>query len=197
VQSALKRSASHLSDSPARNKEYPVKRRRRDEKPVWAQSARGDRKLNLINENIREDRPRPTAQHQPSLASSRSAISKVNGKTSQGPPAQTTHSLEPVQPAQSMSADIDGLHWESTLADTIPIEDLTRMVCSWILHHIKDAVPPRDSIFEIEAKIGQILHNGERLRLPVFSEAIIDRDSIPGLKFDSTVHLVSHAHNLA
>ena len=197
VQSALKRSASHLSDSPARNKEHPVKRRRREETPVWAQSARGDRRLNLMDENIRQYRPPPTTQHQSPPASSRPAVTKVNGKASQGPPAQTAHSLEPVQPAEPVGADVNGLHWESTLADTIPIEDLTRSVCSWILHHIKDAVPPRDSIFEIEAKIGQIIHNEQRLYLPIFSEAIINREKILGkVKFDSTVHLVSHVHSL-
>lgn len=197
MQSALKRSASHLSDSPVRNKEPPAKRRRREDIPIWAQSARGNRKLNFIDGHVRENRPSQSAPQQRPIANPRPAAPRVNGNSTRGPPAQSAQSAQPAAPIQTSQpvqpVDVNGLHWESTLADTIPFEDLTRNVCNWVLHNIKDAVPPKDSMFEIEAKIGQIVHNGVRVRLPVFSEAVVDRESVPGLRFDSTVHLVSGA----
>ena len=72
-----------------------------------------------------------------------------------------------------------------------PRNDLVFMVCEWIWSQLGSRMPPKGSVFEIEAKLGNIvnLDGGERIRLPVLSEAIFDRMGFPNLKtkFDTSV----------
>lgn len=72
-----------------------------------------------------------------------------------------------------------------------PRNDLLFHVSDWIFKTIGLRTPPVGSVFEIEAKLGVIMDTdrGDRVRLPVLSEAVFDRSRWPGLKtkFDTSM----------
>lgn len=110
----------------------------------------------------------------------------MNGIVNHAPPVQTmpTTASAPTGPSD----------WEPSIMGSTPYEELTRYMCDMIYRTIGNAEPPSDgAVFEIEAKLGEI-HNveeGRRLRLPVMTETIFDKNSFgPATRFESSMNVV-------
>ncbi len=75
-----------------------------------------------------------------------------------------------------------------------PYEELTRHICDMIFHTIGNTDPPTDgAVFEIEAKLGEIhnIEEGRRLRLPVITETMFDKNSFGSpTRFESSMNVV-------
>jgi mRNA capping enzyme, beta chain len=168
----LKRNASLVSSmsvlsQPAR------KRLRRDEIPIFAQSARQGRPLRLIR-----GPGRSVAVSAPSHSDH-----PVNGNPAANGHAPVTTPLQQAAP-----------HWEPSITNEEPYEDLTQSICDWIIQTIGMATPPSGgAMFEIEAKIGEIfdVEEGTRIRLPVLTEAIFNKNVYRRTKFESSMNMVS------
>ena len=110
----------------------------------------------------------------------------VNGHVNHAPPVQTvpTAATVPTEPSD----------WEPSIMGSTPYEELTRYICDMIYHTIGNADPPTDgAVFEIEAKLGEIhnIEEGRRLRLPVMTETIFDKNSFgPPTRFESSMNIV-------
>jgi hypothetical protein len=141
----------------------PQKRIKREEKPIWAQSMR-KRPLRLGN-NPRQRQPRAeAAEERRDLVKQEDAPRMPQN----GPP-------QPRPQHAGLSHLIDK-----------PRNDLLFIVGEWIYQIIGTRTPPRGSVFEIEAKLGLIIDHSsgreERIRLPVISEAVFDKNGWPGMK---------------
>ena len=171
----LKRGASAISGTSS--SPQPVRKRlRRNEIPIFAQSAR-KKPINLVRN---QELPRPDIQvavtnHRP-----------VNGG---GPNHAGTNGNVPNVPTPAPSLP----PWEPSITNLVPYEDLTRRVCHWIVSTIGMAEAPSEgAVFEIEGKIGEIhdIEEGGRLNLPVDTEAIFNKDRFRRTKFESSMSMV-------
>ncbi len=76
-----------------------------------------------------------------------------------------------------------------------PYEELTRYLSDMIYNTIGNAEPPAGgAVFEIEAKLGEIhnMEEGRRIRLPVITETIFDKNGFgPPTRFESSMNVVS------
>ena len=81
--------------------------------------------------------------------------------------------------------------WEPTFFGNTTIEDLAHQVAGFILAHVVNSFP--NLPLEIEAKIGRLIdrHSRQRIRLPVKSEVIIDKDQYD-VSFESTMTEANH-----
>lgn len=179
VQPRSKRSIPDAWLAPAQ----PPKRQRTEEIPVYARSARhGPLKL---MKNGTGTSVQPMAQIKRPLngrLASNNAITPQQHAQTPGPPPQP--SLKPT-----------ALHWEPSITNLLPYEDLTQHVSSWIYNTIGREDPLSDgAFFEIEAKIGTIhdIESGRRLNLPVMTETVFDRNSFRRTRFDSSMDLGQH-----
>lgn len=178
-QHSLKRNAS-LASSISTATQPARKRLKRDEIPIYAQSARP------IDRPIRLNRGQPLSAkfNNGSRGSHYSESSRpVNGPapTLQLPP-QPSQVAAPAEPK-----------WEPSITNVVPYEDLTRQVCNWIFQHIAtDDLLAAGAKFEIEAKIGEIreIERDERVRLPVDTEAIFNKERWRPTKFQSSMNMV-------
>ena len=87
--------------------------------------------------------------------------------------------------------------WEPSIINATPYEDLTRLMCDQIFARIGMEEPPEGGAkFEIEAKLGEIQTREEhrRLRMPVLTECLIDKDnlSLTQTRFESSMTVVSN-----
>ncbi|KAK7903638.1 hypothetical protein LTR67_001658 [Exophiala xenobiotica] len=173
-QPALKRSASHIS-SVASTPQPPRKRPRRDEIPIWAQSAR--------------TKPLRFIKVPPVLAPPRSE--PVIKTEPQMPNGQVQLHVTPVTSTPPVEVP-----WEPSITNVTPHEDLTRRMCDWIYSVIGEASPPPGgAMFEIEAKLGCIFdeHASHRLTLPVETETWFSRDRYRGkTSFQSSMNMIQH-----
>ncbi|KAK5195259.1 hypothetical protein LTR92_005389 [Exophiala xenobiotica] len=173
-QPALKRSASHIS-SVASTPQPPRKRPRRDEIPIWAQSAR--------------TKPLRFIKVPPVLAPPRSE--PVIKTEPQMPNGQVQLNVTPVTSTPPVEVP-----WEPSITNVTPHEDLTRRMCDWIYSVIGEAAPPPGgAMFEIEAKLGCIFdeHASHRLTLPVETETWFSRDRYRGkTSFQSSMNMIQH-----
>jgi len=176
AQSSLKRSASHLSDT-----KPPPQKRPRGVMPRWAQSARGNRPLRFIDAPQPNSRPRQQIQQRPPPLPQKetSVAPRLNGNTV--PPQQAP------PPAQ-------GQAWESSIANVVPFENLTRKVCDWIISIIAVRPAPVGSTWEIEAKVGTIRNrqSGERHSIPDVDSEVLLREGGRNTRFESSMNEVSH-----
>jgi len=179
----LKRSASAISgasESPA-----PARKRlRRDEIPVFAQSAR-KKPIHFVAG--RQTKPREPLRNNPVRGTSAAPVAAPKLVAL---PATNGHAAEEI-------ADYaDGSYWEPSITNQVPFEDLTRRLCDWIYGVIGNKQQPTDgAVFEIEAKIGQIVENDTdiRLLLPVETETVFNKDRHRGrTKFANSMNMVSH-----
>ena len=88
------------------------------------------------------------------------------------------------------------LKYEVSITNQEPMQDLTKQICDWIYTTIGMGEPPAGgAVYEIEAKIGQIhdVSHGERLDLPVSTEALFNPHKQSGTKFESTMDIVSRS----
>ena len=185
--SGLKRNASHLSSVPS-TPQPPRKRPRQDDIPVWAQSARA-RQLKFIKSHVAAPiikRESPLKQEMPDHVA-------VNGQGQ-------THGQPPPAPPAPLSHDAVGVeqpHWEPSILNITPYEDLTKRVCDWIAHFLVNAATPTNgATFEIEAKVGAIWdeETGTRMNLPVDTEAVFSREKYRGkTSFRSSMNMVCFA----
>lgn len=177
---SLKRSASHLSDASVK---IPPKRPRHDI-PIWARSARGGRPLRWLEGaqvkryQRQKEQPRPT----PIPHTEPVPMPRTNGNA--------------VQP-KAEDAPGKKWKWDDTISNTIPLETITTKICNWIYREIGQAQPPQGSMFEIEAKIGSIVHYDSNKRLkdvPGFefidSEVLLNTQFLR-TRFDSSMNIVS------
>jgi len=157
----------------------PRKRLRRDEVPVFAQSARPRRPLRFINDLpiVQPARRETTVKRE----------ATVKREVSEAPAATNGQAVVQAAPPKTEP------HWEPSILNLTPYEDLTRRVCDWIYQVIGMASPPAGgAVFEIEAKIGAIfdIENGERVTLPVETEAVFNKDRWRRTKFESSMDMV-------
>ena len=177
-QSGLKRSNSILSTPPG-SAMRPRKRPRRDDVPIYAQSARRGKPIRF---DTNGPKPRPY-RNSPAPKHEEEKTAATNG---QGQGATTFGLYETYKPLAPGK--------EPSITNKIPYEDLIRQICDWIAMHIVSKTPPTEgSQFEIEAKLGAIVsqETETRLELPVTSEAILDKSRLAPLRFASTMDEVS------
>ncbi|RMD39358.1 hypothetical protein DV735_g5775, partial [Chaetothyriales sp. CBS 134920] len=183
---SLKRNASLVSNMPA--SAMPAKKRlKREGVPAWARSARSagckpirfdTRPPDVRQVVVRQERP---VKHE--------AVAKAE-TTDQQPPGVNGQ----VPPPASQS---DASKWEESIINKIPHEDLIKHICDWIYLQIGHRQPPPGAVFEIEAKIGNIIdvRDQSRIRLPILSEAIFEREAYWNpTKFESTMDVHQHRH---
>ena len=161
----------------------PPKRQRTEEIPVYARSARRG-PLKLIK-NGTGTSVQPIAQIKRPL----------NGRlASNNAIIPQQHAQTPGPPPQPSSIPMT-LHWEPSITNVLPYEDLTQHVSGWIYNTIGREDPLSDgAFFEIEAKIGTIhdIESGRRLNLPVMTETVFDRNAFRRTRFDSSMDLGQH-----
>lgn len=174
-----KRSASVISNTPMSGMP-PVKRIKREEKPIWAQSAR-KRQLRLDERGPRPRQPRSDFPPQEIKRETTPGQSQKNGTFIPPPGGQ-----EPYQraaPPQSVK--------DETFVSEKPRDDLQFVVCEWIWQVLGQRTPPPGSVLEIEGKLGVIWDDNHdcRINIPVRSEAVFDRRRATGYKtrFDTSV----------
>ncbi len=185
-QASLKRTASNISDVTT-TPLHPRKRVRRDDIPIWAQSAR---KYPLSFINARPPSPPPSQQ----LAAPINMEVAVKKET-EAPPMTNGQ-------GQSHATTPPGeVPWEPSIINEAAFDDLTRRVCDWILFTIGDKqAPAGGAMFEIEAKVGMIFDEGtgDRLRLPVLTETVFNRRNYGGrTSFKSSMNVVSIARAIS
>jgi mRNA capping enzyme, beta chain len=126
------------------------------------------------------------------LAASHVPIS-INGS------APVNGDVHHAQPTQAMpvvaTAPAEPSDWEPSIMGSTPYEELTRYICDMIFNTIGNADPPTGgAVFEIEAKLGEIhnIEEGRRLKLPVMTETVFDKNSFgPPTRFESSMNVVS------
>jgi hypothetical protein len=175
-----KRTASVIS-SVAPSVMPPAKRIRREAPPVWAQSARGARRLEL---DKRGARPRPARQALPSKDARPEATGAQQPQNGHAP-HPNAGAGRPPQPQQQPNQPAPT---DDCLLRERPRNDLVYTVCEWIWKQLGSRTPPKGSVFEIEAKLGEIKDSDghDRLSLPVLSEAVINKAAVKS-KFDTSV----------
>ena len=189
--------------------QQPVKKKRRPtEVPIYAQSSRSGGRFPGANaaprhKHFSAGKPATFANEGPSNPS------KIANLVSSPPPISTkgrpeaTHdtngnvppgNLNPLPTVQPISVDQGPLTpWEPSIINVYPSEEIVR----WISDFLYTEVVCRDdvgvgpagggvsmgAVFEIEAKIGQLIdkHTNERLRLPVKTECALSPDD-PSLR---------------
>ena len=186
-QQGLKRNASVISQ--AAPVMPPKKRIRTGEIPIWARSARDPQAKPIRFDRSRapnDTRVAPRPESVPMPAHNEQTVKLEI----QHPPV---HQNSPAQTALQTNKN-NGWEGKSSITNKIPYEELTKNVCDWIFQQIGERPPPHGAVYEIEAKIGQIKDTGDyqRVRVPVMSEAIFNKDMYPGgVKFESAMDEVS------
>lgn len=159
LKQSLKRSASHLSDAPVK-----ILKRPRHEKPVWAESARRGRRLNL----------------------------NFTAPEARGPVQQQRNAPRPQQTNGATPPAAGRLPFATSISDTEVVPDIVQRITDWVLRTIGEEPAPKNSMFELEAKIGHILDDGNRIWVPlVDSEVLLNTDGTK-LRFKSEMAEVSN-----
>jgi hypothetical protein len=173
----LKRSNSMLSNPPA-SIMPPRKRPRRDDVPVFAQSARRGKPIRFIEGGAppRNTNHAPVVKLEPSTA----PIPATNGQRATSVPAPVEDPFDP--------------KFDPTITSQLPYDDIVRQICDFVAIHLVHATEPvPGSFFEVEAKLGAIIDpdTNHRISLPIMTEAIVDKKRMHGIRFASTMDVVS------
>ncbi|KAL1966429.1 hypothetical protein VTN77DRAFT_4571 [Rasamsonia byssochlamydoides] len=210
-QSRLQKSeAGEASESPAQ----PPKRKRRryDEPPIYARKAprtsgrspvvpnrRPPIPKHAVAQFAQENRPVSQQRSLPSAAPlPSSARPAVNGDTL---PNGRAPLPAPTQPSVGLLGP-----WEPSITGLIPHEEVTKVICDFLFQQVvirRDlgagpagaAATGNTAILEVEAKLGQLIDRdkGGRLRLPVLTETIINKEAAGHrTAFESTMTLGQH-----
>jgi hypothetical protein len=129
--------------------------------------------------------------------------------TMNGPPPQAAQAQAPAPaPAlapQAATRPVGSLGpWEPSITGVIPFEEITKSLCDFLFQHVVlrndvavggagSAAAGQGTIIEVEAKLGHVIDQDrrERLRLPVLTESVINRDSGFRTAFESSMTVVS------
>ena len=201
--------ASQISDqrkqSVVRQKKPKVPRITRwEDLPIFAESIRGpQRTMELFQRNLSgTNRGLRTA---PPTTASR-PLNHTNGTSK--PPAQAPPQSSPLNgvSAPDLSLPDDGPlgSWEHTVTNTIPADEVTRIVADFLFPHVvlnnEVGVAPAGggrglgAVLEVEAKIGRLIdkNTNDRLHLPIMNECVISHTD-PNLRiaFESSMTEVS------
>lgn len=196
------------SDSPVQAPKR--KRMRYEEPPIYARkAARTSGKSPLIlnrrppipkhsTSRFAQDRSESVQRTIPPPASlPPSTGPSINGGT---PPNGRGPAVTVVEPTYGLLGP-----WEPSITGLIPHEEITKAICDFLFQHVvlrRDlaagaagaAATGSTAILEVEAKLGQLVDRdrGGRLRLPVLTECILNRDdSSVRSAFESHMSLVS------
>jgi hypothetical protein len=69
--------------------------------------------------------------------------------------------------------------WEASILDRVPLDQMSRMIADFLFQNVINAAPPSSGAeYEVEAKLGHLInhHTNERLRLPVLTDCIVNKD---------------------
>jgi len=119
------------------------------------------------------------------------------------PPSQYPPAAGPAPPAAPSVGSLGP--WEASITGLIPYEEITKSLCDFLFQHVVmrndvavggagSAAAGQDTIIEVEAKLGHLIDQDrrERLRLPVLTESIINREaSHIRTAFESNMTVVS------
>ncbi|KAJ5300924.1 uncharacterized protein N7443_005926 [Penicillium atrosanguineum] len=127
-----------------------------------------------------------------------------------GPPPQAAPAPAPMPaPAlapQASTRPVGSLGpWEPSITGLIPFEEITKSLCDFLFKHVVmrndvavggagSAATGQGTIIEVEAKLGHVIDQDrrERLRLPVLTESVINRDSGFRTAFESSMTVEQH-----
>ena len=183
--------------------------------PVFAQSIFGPERTKELFENncAGISRGLPTTTPAPRATPPKRG-NRINGTT-------RSHTQAPLQPSvpngipiangqPSIPSDGPLGPWEYSVTDTIPADEVTRIVADFLYSHVvtnDDAgVAPAGggrglgAVLEIEAKIGRLMdrNTNDRLRLPVMNECVISHtDPNMRVSFESSMTEVSISSNIS
>lgn len=171
--------------------------------PVYAWSIRGRERTEelflLSQRRAVTGQSAPPASHLPKVDPSLRSAQLNGNHGAHGATAPMETVRAPM--AQPALADDGPLgHWEPSILGTEPMEELTKTVGDFLYKEIMartdigvgpaGGAPNLGAVFEIEAKIGQLIdtNTNDRLRLPVLNECVINHAS-PDLrvKFQSSM----------
>ncbi|KAJ5675537.1 hypothetical protein N7462_008434 [Penicillium macrosclerotiorum] len=201
----LKMEVDHELTGHSENQPPKPKRMRYNEPPIYAQRSTRTKGVcppiqnpqPLVSKQERRLNQDAWASRRQSLTSApRSATTPRTARTPGPPgpppgPPPVSKNGPPSQPPAPSAEPVGGLGpWEPSISGFIPHEEITKMLCDFLFKHVvlsKDvAVGPAGSaavgqgaIIEIEAKLGHVIDmdRRERLRLPILTESVIDRDN--------------------
>lgn len=208
-QPSLKRSASHLEDSPSAPP--PAPKRQRYDIPRWAQSRReqrGQKQIRYLDAHeAARDRERRRQQDEQKKAMQNNHHQNGMGQTNGAhnhtqQPVQSVQPPRPAPPAQQhiQNGEQAPHKWEGTVSNIIPHESLAHKICDWIISTSSQAKLPPSSKWEVEAKIGTIIDLDTRQRFHVQgveNEALLNTFELPRkIRFESNMPPVSPVASL-
>lgn len=178
--------------------------------PVYARSVRGRERTEelflLSQRRAATGQNAPPIRHLPKDSPPHRSAQANGNQSANGHTASANNTPVPV--AQAIPADLGPLgFWEKSISGIEPMEELTRIVGDFLYESVvlktDIGVGPAGgaanlgAVFEIEAKIGQLidLKTNDRLRLPVLNECVINHASSDlRVKFQSSMTEVCLLH---
>lgn len=183
------------------------RRRRHDEPPIWARSARQFKRVATGYSNASNKRHLATKSTmqatqdagisraisaEPPLLAANPTVAKQVKLEANGYALQTTEN--PISRIHSAIADPGLLGpWETNILNTIPSEETIRAISDFLYTEVvgrpdvgsgpAGGGSSKGAILEIEAKIGQLIdkNTNNRLRLPIVTECVLDKQD-PNLR---------------
>lgn len=181
-------------------------KRRREEPPIWAQSSRrGGRGNPFLKKNkLPPGRLGPDSAEDSTAASSAKNRQQLrNTAETNGHPIAGSEGRLPQTHPDTMGEGLLG-PLEANIANRLPNDEIVVLISDWlyeevVVKHDVGVAPAggakvEGAVFEIEAKIGQLIDTNKdtRLSLPCLTECVLDK-SLPDLRinFRSSMNVVS------
>ena len=174
-----------------------------EEVPVWAQSTKGpSRTKTLFVESLK----RAAGQN---LKVKPSRYVNITNIVQHDDNHTSTPQHLPLSSIQSVVDDGPLGHWEPSITNKIPYEEVGRLISDFMYREVvvktDIGVGPAGgaanlgAIFEIEAKIGQLIdqNTNDRLALPVLNECVVSHNSNLRFRFESSMTEVCLAPSLS
>lgn len=197
-ESADKQSSHAVTSSDDKPIDAPKKRRRIDPPPIYARSARKEMSTNMQPNQLAVSQPALARQEPASIRPSTPSPEQIGSSTAKNLKQGTNGHLNPTGesniPTVTKSADVGPLgDWEENILNTRPSEESVTAIMDFLYREIVGrpdvGVGPagggssKGAMMEIEAKIGQLIdkNTNERLRLPILTECVLNRDD-PALR---------------
>lgn len=162
--------ARHYSEVSSKSSpvQQPRKRRRHNERPIWAQSW-----PEYQRQKQRQGRETQARQQQP-------VARQANGHPPAAVAPQAQARAPPAGPPLGAKTDELLGPWEPSISDTTPVNDLTKVVADFFFLQVVNRndwgeLQSRGVQVEIEAKLGQLIdkETNQRYWLPVASECVL------------------------
>ncbi|KAF2667004.1 mRNA triphosphatase CET1 [Microthyrium microscopicum] len=187
-----KRSLSSTAEQVAR----PIKRRRYEGTPAWAQRARWA-PLKTMDQWVvtpRESIDRPV-ESRPQRVPSQHHIER-NGASPPAPapaPATQTNGSNHAQSSRAFEVSPVG-DYELSLDNHVPYNDITREIAEFLFSNVVQAPPmdPQFGVIEVEARLGKLKDGnlGDRVHLGITTEAALTANM--GFRFESDMTIKQH-----